>query len=428
MTRTVDLWEEVIARKGIDVHAAISYVTAKEVKDIARKEPRLMAKMDTIEDMPKVFQENGLFLLPVSRTRYAIVRGDGFHSLEEAAKPEVHRTRFRFPTSVEGVRSEGAFLDYALSSGVLERFTGSERLYLVARGRRTTPRFSFDFHSTQVQVDGAQLELDGGYESLDGDSMISVEAKIGIPSSFNIRQLYYPFRTFGLKKPVRNLFFVYEPKSMGYLFWEYEFVPESRYEGIRLARQGSFEVKVEDAVSVKTFKNVQPTIKQVPQADSVDKIMAFPFRVAEGFDTSEKIKEVFGFTVRQSSYYRQAAEILGLVAMNQSNKYFLTEEGERYIRLPTEERVRQMCRMLLSYSLMSKVWARLSVDSMAVVPKEEVAALVKRESRLGGTTPPRRAQTIVAWLRWIQNHLGIVEVDASGSIGTPRQSQLRTED
>ena len=68
MTRTVDLWEEVIARKGIDVHAPISYVTAKEVKDIARKEPRLMAKMDTIEDMPKVFQENGLFLLPVSRT------------------------------------------------------------------------------------------------------------------------------------------------------------------------------------------------------------------------------------------------------------------------------------------------------------------------------------------------------------------------
>lgn len=427
MTRGIDLWEEVIAKKGIDVHEPISYVTAKEVKDIARREPRLMAKMDTVEDLPKVFRDNGLFLLPVSRTRYAIVKGDGFHSLEEAARPQVHRTRFKFPTSVEGVRSEGAFLDYALSSGVLERFTESDRLYLVARGRRTTPSFSFDFRSTHVQVDGAQLELDGGYESLEGDSMISVEAKIGLPSSFNIRQLYYPFRTFGLKKPVRNVFFVYEPDTMDYIFWEYEFAPESRYDAIKLARQGTFQVKVEDAVSVRTFRNVQASIEQVPQADSVDKIMAFPFRVAEGFDTSDKIKEAFGFTVRQSSYYRQAAEILGLVAMNR-DRYSLTSEGERYVKLPTEERVKQMCRMLLSYRLMSEIWARLSVDSKVVISKEEIAALVKRKSRLGGTTPPRRAQTIVAWFRWIQSHLGIVEVDVSGSVRTPRQSRLGTED
>jgi hypothetical protein len=427
MARTVDLWEEVIARKGIDVNAPTSYVTAKEVKEIARKEPRLMAKMDTLEDMPKIFTENNLFLLPVSRTRYVIVKGNGFHSLESSAKPTVHSTQFRFPTSVEGVRSEGAFLDYAHSSGVLERFTGSERLYLVARGRRTTPSFKFDFYKTEVQVDGAQLELDGGYESPAGDTMISVEAKIGLPSSFNVRQLYYPFRTFGQKKPVRNLFFVYEPESMSYHFWEYQFVPESRYDAIRLAKQSSFQVKVEDAVSVRTFRNVQVTIEQVPQADSVDKIMAFPFRVAEGFDTSEKIKEAFGFTVRQSSYYRQAAEILGLVAMGR-NRYSLTDEGERYIRLPTEERVRQMCRLLLSYRLMGEIWAKLTVDSKAVVSREEVETMVKHKSGLGGTTPPRRAQTIIAWFRWIQSHLGIVEVDASGNIGTPPASKSRIVD
>jgi hypothetical protein len=426
MNRTVDHWEEVIAKKGIDVNASLSYITAKEVKEISHKEPRLMAKMDTMEDMPKIFRENGLFLLPVSRTKYALVKGDGFHSLEASSKPVVHSTQFRFPTSVEGVRSEGAFLDYALSSGVLERFTKSERLYLVARGRRTTPSFKFDFYRTEVEVDRAQLELDGGYESLTGESMISVEAKIGLPSSFNIRQLYYPFRTFGQTKPVRNVFFVYEPGSMSYLFWEYEFVPESRYEGIRLARQGAYEVKVEDAISVKTFKNVQSTIDQVPQADSVDKIMAFPFRVAEGFDTSEKIKKAFGFTVRQSSYYRQAAEILGLVVMSHNNKYFLTEEGERYIRLPTEERIKQMCKMLLGYRLMSEIWATLTVDSKAMMSKHEIAALVKRRSGLGGTTPPRRAQTIIAWFRWIQNNLGIVEVDSSGNIGATSGSRLRS--
>jgi hypothetical protein len=423
MPRIVDLWEEVIAKKGIDINSSISYVTAKDVKEISHREPRLMAKMDSVEDMPRIFRENDLFLLPVSRTKYAIVRGDGFHSLEEAPKPEIHRTSFRFPTSVEGVRSEGAFLDYALSSGVLERFAESERLYLVARGRRTTPSFRFDFYKTEVQVEGAQLELDGGYESADGETMISVEAKVGIPSSFNIRQLYYPFRTFGMKKPVRNIFFVYNPRSSSYILWEYEFIPQTSYDGIRLARQRAFQVKVEDAVSVKTFKRVRPTIDEVPQADSVDKIMAFPFRVAEGLDTSEKIKEAFGFTVRQSSYYRQAAEILGLVAI-EHDKYRLTDEGNRYVKLPTGERVTQMCRLLLSYKLMSELWARLSVDAKAVVSKGEIEALVKQESSLGGTTPFRRAQTIVAWFRWIQSHLGIVEVDTHGNITTPKQFHL----
>jgi hypothetical protein len=423
MARIVDLWEEVISKKHIDVRAPVSYVTAKEVKEMAHKEPRLMAKMDTVEDMPRVFRDNGLFLLPVSRTKYAIVKGDGFHVLEEAAKPSVHRTQFRFPTSIEGVRSEGAFLDYALSSGVLGEFTGHERLYLVARGRRTTPSFRFDFFNTELQVDGAQLELDGGYESLEGETMISVEAKIGVPSSFNIRQLYYPFRTFGLKKPVRNVFFVYEPSSRAYMFWEYEFVPQDRYERIRLAREGTFQVKVENPVSMKTFKNVEPTIDQVPQADSVDKIMAFPFRVAEGLDSAEKIKEAFGFTKRQSSYYRQAAEILGLVAM-QHDRYLLTGEGERYVRLPIEERVTQMCRLLLSYRLMSEMWARLSVDPKAVVSKGDIVALIGRRSDLGGSTPLRRAQTMVAWFRWMQSHLGIVEVDSHGSITTRRQSHL----
>jgi hypothetical protein len=423
MTRIVDLWEEVIARKSIDVRAPISYVTAKEVKDIAHREPRLMAKMDTVEDMPKIFRDNGLFLLPVSRTKYAIVRGNGFHSLEEAEKPKVHTTQFRFPTSIEGVRSEGAFLDYALSSGVLESFTNSERLYLVARGRRTTPRFSFDFNKTEVRVDGAQLELDGGYESLDGESLISVEAKIGVPTSFNIRQLYYPFRTFGLKKPVRNVFFVYEPSSSSYLFWEYEFVPSKSYDGIRLAGQGAFEVKVENAVSVKTFKNVQATINQVPQADSVDKIMAFPFRVAEGLDTSEKIKGAFAFTVRQSSYYRQATEMLGLVSM-ENDRYNLTVEGERYVRLPTDERMAQMCRLLLGYKLMSEIWIRLSVDRKTMVSMKEIESLIEERSDLGGTTLHRRAQTIVAWFRWIQSHLGIVDVDSFGNISASRQSRL----
>ena len=54
-----------------------------------------MAKIDRIESLPRVFRENNLFLLPVSRKEYAIVRGEGYHKLEPITdtKPITHSTQ-----------------------------------------------------------------------------------------------------------------------------------------------------------------------------------------------------------------------------------------------------------------------------------------------------------------------------------------------
>ncbi|HYZ58461.1 MAG TPA: hypothetical protein VE544_02295, partial [Nitrososphaeraceae archaeon] len=99
-----------------------------------------------------------------------------------------------------------------------------------------------------IEVNSAQIEVDAVYENV--DKIVTVEAKIGIPSSFSIRQLYYPFRTFHLnKKPVRNFFFCFEPSQQLYLLWEYEFNPESNFESIQLVQSRQYKVKVTDVVS-----------------------------------------------------------------------------------------------------------------------------------------------------------------------------------
>jgi hypothetical protein len=68
--------------------------------------------------------------------------------------------------------------------------------------------------------------------------------------------------------------------------------------------------------------------KEIPQADDVNKISEFPLRVSEGYDTADKIKHAFGFVNRQSSYYRHASEILGLVSRDKRSRYKLTSIGE----------------------------------------------------------------------------------------------------
>jgi hypothetical protein len=71
--------------------------------------------------------------------------------------------------------------------------TGTPNLIQTFRGRTTTAKFSFDVNKSQVTVDRAQIEVDAGFEN--SEQIILFEAKIGVPSSFGIRQLYYPFRT-----------------------------------------------------------------------------------------------------------------------------------------------------------------------------------------------------------------------------------------
>jgi hypothetical protein len=70
---------DVIRQLKLDISKPVNYITAKQIKQTSNEEPRLMAKIDTREKLPQVFRQNNLFLLPVSRKEYAIVRGIGYH-------------------------------------------------------------------------------------------------------------------------------------------------------------------------------------------------------------------------------------------------------------------------------------------------------------------------------------------------------------
>ncbi len=421
-TRIWDAWEEIITKLNLDLSKPINHITAQQIKSTIHKEPRILAKMDTADDLPSIFRDRGLFLLPISRSEYLIVSGKGYHELESITeKPVIHKTRFPFPSAALGVQSEGVYLDYAHLSGLLGKVTGFPNLFLAFRGRRTTPKFSFNINTRQITVDRAQIEVDGSYEGQ--DRIVLVEAKMHVPNSFSIRQLYYPYRTLGERKSVRNLFFCFEPVHKEYYFWEYQFKPSTSFDSIHLLSARKYEVTVARAVTLKEYGDVEPNRKIIPpQADSVDKIIEFPFRVSEGYDTSEKMAKAFGFVQRQSSYYRQAAELLGLVELH-DGRYRLTGRGEKYVKLSPEERNDCVCRLLLEFPVMNEVFLRISIERDKKVTREEIMSIIKKNSQLTGSTLPRRGQTIVSWFKWIRSNIGIVDVDSQG--GVSASSQLR---
>ena len=81
--RKIEKWQGVIEELKLDVSNDISYVSAAQIKKITGEEPRLMAKIDKFELLPKIFKDNNLFLLPISRSDYVVVKGNGYKNLNE---------------------------------------------------------------------------------------------------------------------------------------------------------------------------------------------------------------------------------------------------------------------------------------------------------------------------------------------------------
>ena len=408
-----DLWERVVKEMSIDLSAPISFVTAKQLKQITGEEPRLMASMNEESDVPTVFRNKGVFVLPVSRVAYALVRGKGYHEVEQISSPPIEHVA-SVPLSVSemgtGTVTETQYIDYAYNTGLLERFLEVSRLWLGPRGKMTTPRFEFRVQSSPVTVDRAQIELDSSY--IGGDFVFPLEAKVGIPRTVSIKQIYYPFRTVSIRYPksrIRPLFFAFDQIGNSYNLWEYAFLDELDYESLTSVRRERFQIRVEP-IPPQAFLGKTPDLTSfVPQADDFEKVLEFPLNVAKGVINSANMAKAFGFTVRQSSYYRQAAQMLQLVRLR-DNEYELTELGRRFVELPTAERNRMACELLFRHPIMHGILAVLIENPDEQITRKDIISLIEEKSKLTGTTPKRRSLTILRWLEWMQKTVGVVVV------------------
>jgi len=152
--------------------------------------------------------------------------------------------------------------------------------------------------------------------------------------------------------------------------------------------------------------------KVVPQADDINKVLEFPFKVAEGLDNAKAIAAYFAFDKRQSSYYREATEAIGLVTLR-DGRYELTDRGREYVRLPPEKRNQYFLRLVLELPIMHETLLEVLQAGRKGLGLAEIAAIIRGRSHLTGSVPRRRAQTVLAWFRWVERSLGIVRVHRS---------------
>lgn len=413
--KVFEAWDKIFTAKNYDLSQDLHFITATEIKKLSGgAEARIMAKIDTSNDLPPVFKRNGYILLPVKNGKYAIVRGNGFHLLEGLGEVADYKSRVKFNLTTAGRgQSEMQYLDYSHNAGALEDVLNVGSLYPSIRGREYTKSFDFRINKTILKTESVQTEVDLGLEG--EDSIVLCEAKINMPEDFIIRQLFYPYRNFQIISPGKKIipvFFVYDLAKKTYNFWIYKFTDAKNYNSIELVQTSSVKIGVANIVKLSEIKPQGITTGQkylIPQANDLDKVIEFVFKVKEGVNNSKSIAKHFEFNERQSSYYREAAEAVGLIESSKG-KYLLTDVGKMMTDLNTEERNIFFAKLLTEFGLVKESMEMLKAKKS--LTKADIESLIREKSPLSGTTIGRRADSLFSWLKWISERTGIfVEKD-----------------
>ena len=215
MTKNDESWKKIFREYDILYHVEREgsfKISAAQIKKF--REPRLMTKFDHKINLPTIFLENNLSILPITRGDYIISHFKTWHDFEPI-------TSFIIPTTLpehlqslnaKNIFSETVALNCALTSGIIADFTGDENIFPTVSGRMSSGNFVFKISDTtknffhEVSVNNSQIEIDAAFEGI--NFLTLIEAKNDLSDDFLIRQLYYPYRTWlsRVTKPIKTIF------------------------------------------------------------------------------------------------------------------------------------------------------------------------------------------------------------------------------
>lgn len=410
-------WRRLLEAKGIDLATADLPIalTMEELKTLGGREPRLMLSMDTRHKWPSPLREHGVFPLSNSTSTVVLVSGDGWFDLPEPSdSPREFRARLPFQLASSTIgRGENAHIMRLETSGFLSEFLGASDLIPVASGRRTTPDFTVYVDECAIQVSGAQYEIDGKYES--AEDLVPIEMKTKAYGSCAIRQVYYPYRSTYIetegRKPVRPLYITYDQSDDHYVVRELGFRDREVWDSIYQVQSSAVRLKLDQPSSrILDLESPELPYDRIPQADRVERIAEFPLLVARGINRSSVIADYFEFVRRQSSYYRDAVEMLGLVELDDSD-YVLTPDGQRYVSLSPQGRADFLASRMSRLPVLRAVLSKIEDSGEQGLDGQSIWRIVKafadeRNQTCNTTTAKRRATTVRAFLNYIGSRTG----------------------
>lgn len=394
-------------------------ISSNQIKEF--REPRLMTKFDHKINLPTIFADNRLAILPISRGDYVI---SSFSAYKEFEPPVNDVQRVSIPAHIQSLMpqflvSEAIALNCANACGILSDFLEDEALVPTVSGRMSSGNFGFDIETDsgvkRIDVANSQIEIDAAYEGINCLSLF--EAKRDLSDDFLVRQLYYPFRVWKerVTKPVKPVFLVFSNGMFN--LYQYEFDDPQNYNSLRLVKQKNYVIATE--ISLSDIENLLITVPFVaepkisfPQADRMSRIVNLIELLNEKPMTKQDITSKYAFDERQTNYYTDAGRYLGLIEKGHDENgnilFQLSTRGRHILGLEYKERQLAIVTQILAHKVFNET-LKLHLQYGEMPDKQTIIRIMKEANLYNieaDSTYLRRSSTVVGWINWI---LGSVE-------------------
>jgi len=255
---SLDPWEHILNCQQIaDIYNSNDIViTSKQIKECKTTwtgpvtqqfEPRLLAYQITADTRPAIFRKYGISILPVRNGQYMLTKNKIYQPLDYTYTPvEVVMLTVDTTSLLLSIgESESSLIDRLRYSGVFEReeFLNEPITHGSLLNGRHRCSFDMQLGETCYSIKGVQYEIDSCFESEHKILIIECKNTNSPFDSFNIRQLYFPYReilekTFGKKEII--CLFIHNCMNIVHI-WKYWFETPTKMDSIVLSGHYMFK-------------------------------------------------------------------------------------------------------------------------------------------------------------------------------------------
>lgn len=415
-------WEKLFKDHNILSHIqkdGVSEISSEQINLV--REARLMTKFDHKIQLPKIFRDNGLTILPNSRGTYIIGTFSSYEPLPDISEVEIENCSLSpniQTINPDDLFSESTALLCAYNSGMIAEIL-EEDASLTVLGRMSTGRFNYFINNNnsnkhEIFVNCAQCEIDSGFESERKFALL--EAKNEEVKDFHIRQLYYPYRLWRMNTSKEVIPIFLSISDGVFSFYQYRFADDSFYNSLELVKKrrfqiGSQDIHLQDIIDIVNTQKILPEPENIPfpQADSFNRVIDLITQIhaAKIPISQEYITTEHAFDVRQTQYYTNAGAYLGLIERQSSSEgitYALTEKGSDIVKKKQRIRSLELVKCILEHKVFNEA-LREYLNHSERPSKRAIEEIMKNAHLTGinneSTTISRRALTVLSWIDWI---------------------------
>lgn len=148
LTKNDDAWSKLFDKYQIAKNVSNDgkfIINSSQINEF--REARLMTKFDHKKNLPILFQEHQLSILPITRGSYIISDFDVYKSFEKSPNEPIEH--LKFPEHLQSIdfqniASEATAINCAYVSGIFAHFLEEEELLPTVSGRMSSNTFNFN--------------------------------------------------------------------------------------------------------------------------------------------------------------------------------------------------------------------------------------------------------------------------------------------